>query len=203
MPNELDSKEIDRLSQIGIFEKIENGDWYQYSKEVELQKIVKKSSQLIQGINNEAKTDFEKADKKLREFAPLISESAEIYFPITAIEYPERFELGEGSFINAGLQILSAGRVKIGAHCFIGPNCQFFTPNHHVTDKMLRRAGWQYDGPITIGNDCWLGGSVILLPGITVGNNVVIGAGSVVTKDVPDNVVIAGNPARIIKKFED
>lgn len=199
MIKELDAQEIERLSHISIFEKIEKGDWYQYNKEPELQKIVKRSSQLIQVINDEAKLSFEKADKKLREIAPLISKSAVVYFPIQSLEYPERFEVGAESFVNANLYVLSAGRVKIGEHCFIGPNCQFFTPNHAM-DKMLRRDGWQYDAPITIGDDCWLGGSVILLPGVTIGDNVVIGAGSVVTKDVPSGVVVAGNPARIIKK---
>lgn len=68
---------------------------------------------------------------------------------------------------------------------------------------MLRREGWEYDAPITIGDDCWLGGSVIVLPGVTIGDNVIVGAGSIVTKDLPSNTVVAGNPARVIRKLED
>lgn len=199
MTKKLNSKEIERLKQITIAEKIEQRDWYQYGNEKALQEIVKKSSRKIQQINDLSKKNPQKAKEKLQKFLPHLSKSTEIYFPISAIEYPERFYIGEGSFVNLNLQIISAGKVQIGSHCFIGPNCQFFTPNHHSSDLHLRREGWQYDSPITIVDDCWLGGSVILLPGVTIGDDVVIGAGSVVTKNFPSHCVIAGNPARIIK----
>ena len=140
------------------------------------------------------------ARKLLEDFLPNLPQSSEIYFPINALEYPNRFKVGENTFINSGLQIISAGKVKIGGNCFIGPNCQLFTPNHHAKDMILRREGWQYDGPIAIGNDCWLGGSVILLPGVSLGDDVVVGAGSVVTKSFPSHCIIAGNPAHLIKK---
>ena len=155
---------------------------------------------MIYKINEVASRDTDEAEKMLKEFVPGMAKSAEIYFPIATIEWPEKLKIGEKSFINSNLQILSAGQITIGEHCFIGPNCQLYTPNHHPTNKELRREGWQYDAPITIGDDCWFGGSVIILPGITIGSNVVVGAGSVVTKDVPDNVLVAGNPAHIIKK---
>nr|WP_244842566.1 sugar O-acetyltransferase [Lactococcus nasutitermitis] len=181
--------------------RAKNGDWYQFAKAVELQKIVIASAQKVQLINEWAKTDNEKAQLELFEFLPQLAKSAKIYFPITGIEYPDSFWVGEETFINAGLQIISSGRVTIGNHCFIGPNCQLFTANHHSSDKFLRRAGWQYDAPISIGDDCWLGGSVIILPGVAIGENVVIGAGSVVTKDIPSNCLVAGNPAHLIRKF--
>lgn len=196
---DLNEKEIERLSKKSITEKIIDGDWYQYSKEEWAQKTVKTSAQTIYKINKLAAHDTNDADKMLKEFLPNMEKSAEIYFPISTIEWPEMLKIGSGTFINSNLQILSAGQITIGEHCFIGPNCQLYTPNHHSMDKNLRREGWQYDAPITIGDDCWFGGSVIVLPGVTIGDNVVVGAGSVVTKDVPDNVLIAGNPARIIK----
>lgn len=201
MPKELTDKEIERLDQLSIFEKIKNGDWYQFNKEFELQKIVKTSSQKVQEINAKAKENFDEARGLLEDFLPNLSKTAELYFPLTGMEYPNYFFVGEGSFINSGLQVISAGKVKIGRYCFIGPNCQLFTPNHHTSNPMLRRQGWQYDAPITIGDDCWLGGSVIVLPGVTIGNDVVIGAGSVVTRDIPDHSMAVGNPARIIKHF--
>ena len=195
----LDEAEKLRLAKLSIFDKINKGDWYQYSKEVELQKIVKNSSQKISEINDKAKENIDEARKLLEDFLPNLPQSSEIYFPIIALEYPNRFKVGENTFINSGLQIISAGKVKIGKNCFIGPNCQLFTPNHHARDVFLRREGWQYDGPIVIGNDCWLGGSVILLPGVSLGDDVVVGAGSVVTKSFPSHCVIAGNPARLIR----
>jgi maltose O-acetyltransferase len=194
--------EITRLADKPVFDKVDDGDWYQYAQEPELQAIVKKSAQMIQQINRVAETDLDESTRLLQEFVPDMADTADVYFPITAIEYPNRLSIGENTFINANLQILSAGRVTIGKNGFLGPNTQLYTPNHHPYDKELRRQGWQYDLPITIGDDVWFGGSVIVLPGVTIGNNVVVGAGSVVTKDVPDNTMVAGNPARIIKSLD-
>lgn len=199
MSKKLQEPNLEALAAKNIFDKVNDGDWYQYSKEPEIQAIVKHSAQIVQQMNDVAKTDLDQATSMLREFLPNASQSADIYFPLTSIEHPTKLFIGEETFINANLQILSAGKVTIGAHCFIGPNCQLFTPNHHPSNKELRRQGWQYDGPITIGDDCWFGGSVIVLPNVTIGDNVVVGAGSVVTKDVPSNTIVAGNPARIIK----
>lgn len=203
MPKQLNEAELARLAKLTIFEKIDAGDWYQYGKEPELQEVVKISSQKVQIINEVAKTDFDAAKILLHEFLPNLGDGVEIYFPLTSVEYPERFSVGAGSFINSGLQLISAGRITIGNHCFIGPNCQLFTPNHHTTNKLLRREGWQYDAPISIGDDCWLGGSVIILPGVSIAEDVVIGAGSVVTKNIPSHCMAAGNPARVLKYFTE
>ncbi|HJE46089.1 sugar O-acetyltransferase [Levilactobacillus namurensis] len=202
MVKKMGEPDIAALAKKEIFQKIADGDWYQYGHEPKLQAIVKHSAQVIQHINDVAKTDQVEALKQLHAFLPHLGKDVEIYFPITGIEYPGSLYVGDHSFINSGLQFLSAAKVTIGQYCFIGPNCRFFTPNHHPTNKQLRRDGWQYDLPITIGDDCWFGGDVIFLPGVTVGNNVVIGAGSVVTKDLPDNVIAAGNPARIIRHVD-
>lgn len=181
-------------------DKVANGDWYKFADEPELNAIVHHSSQTLGRINQLAHTDADKAREELQDFAPGIAPSARIMFPVSAIEYPKRLIVGEDTFINYGFQIISGGFVTIGSNCFIGPDCKLYTPNHHPHDKMLRRAGWQYDAPITIGDDCWFGGTVIVLPGVTIGDNVVVGAGAVVTKDVPSNTTVAGNPARPLKR---
>ncbi|MDR0199090.1 MAG: sugar O-acetyltransferase [Streptococcaceae bacterium] len=196
----LDKNVLSDLVKKPILARVSDGDWYQYAKEPELQAIVKKSSSEIARLNQVATTDFDAAEKGLHALVSNLTVSSEIYFPIRGLEYPSNLTVGDGSFINAGLRILSAGKVTIGAHCFIGPDVNFYTPNHS-TDLELRREGWQYDAPITLGNDCWLGGNVTLLPGVTLGNNVIVGAGAVVTKDFGNNVMIAGNPAREIKNL--
>ena len=106
--------------------------------------------------------------------------------------------IGEGTFINYSCTMLDSGHIRIGSHCQIGPNCQFYTPSHPLGYIELRKpveTSW----PITIGDDCWLGGGVIVLPGITVGARSIIGAGSVVTKDIPEDSVAVGNPCHVIR----
>lgn len=202
MSKRTDGPDVAALAKKDIFDKVRDGDWYQYLHEPKMQEIVKTSAQTVERINDVAKTDIPRANQMLAEFLPHAQKDVEIYYPITTIEHPNRLFIGEGTFINSNLQILSAGKVTLGKHCFIGPNCQLYTPNHPINNKQLRRQGWQYDMPITIGDDCWFGGSVIVLLGVTIGDNVVVGAGSVVTKDLPSNVVAAGNPARIIRRIE-
>lgn len=106
--------------------------------------------------------------------------------------------LGEEVIINRNATILDGGNVTIGNFTKIGPNCSFYTSTHPM-DYMERRKPQETCRPITIGEDCWLGGNVTVLGGVTIGNRCVIGAGSVVTKDIPDDCFAAGNPARVIR----
>lgn len=117
-------------------------------------------------------------------------------------DYGYNIEIGDNFYSNHNLLILDPGKVTIGDNVFIGPNVSFYTAGHPL-DKEKRRQQLEYAKKITIGNDVWIGGSVCILPGVTIGNNVVIGAGSVVNKDIPDNVVAAGNPCKIIKSSEE
>lgn len=96
--------------------------------------------------------------------------------------------------------MLDVCSIRIGNNAMLGPNCQFLTPLHPL-DPHERNSGVEYGKPITIGDNFWAGGGVIVLPGVTLGNNVVAGAGSVITKSFGDNVVLAGNPARVIKEI--
>ena len=92
--------------------------------------------------------------------------------------------------------ILDAAKVTFGDNVFIGPNCGFYTSGHPL-DIELRNKGIEYAKPIKIGNNVWIGGNCVILPGITIGDNVTIGAGSIVTKDIPSNVVAYGNPCKV------
>lgn len=115
-------------------------------------------------------------------------------------DYGYNIELGENFYSNHNLTILDPGKVSFGDNVFIGPNCGFYTAGHPI-EKSLRNDGLEYAKPIQVGNDVWFGGNVVVLPGVTIGDNVVIGAGSVVTHDIPSNVVAVGNPCQVIRKI--
>ena len=116
-------------------------------------------------------------------------------------DYGYNIEIGENFYANHNLVILDANKVKFGDNVFIAPNCGFYTAGHPINADM-RNEGLEYAKPIEIGNDVWIGGNVCVLPGVTIGDNVVIGAGSIVNKDIPSNSVAVGNPCRVIKEIK-
>ena len=114
-------------------------------------------------------------------------------------DYGYNIYLGDYVFMNYNCVILDCAPVRFGNEVMVGPNCSFYTALHPF-DPDKRRTGVEYAKPINIGNDVWFGGNVTVLPGVNIGNNVIIGAGSVVTKDIPDNMIAAGNPCRILRE---
>jgi len=126
-------------------------------------------------------------------------------FCITApfwCDYGYNIEIGENFYTNHNCVILDGAKVKFGDNVFIAPNCGFYTAGHPI-DFQRRNAGLEYSYPITVGDNVWFGGGVQVMPGVTIGSNVVIGSGSVVTRDIPDNVVAAGNPCRVIRAITE
>lgn len=122
--------------------------------------------------------------------------------PVINFDYGYNIFVGENFYANFNCTFLDVSTIEIGDNCMFAPNVQLYTATHPL-HPVKRNSGLEYAKPIKIGNNVWLGGGVIVTPGVTLGNNVVVGAGSVVTKSFPDNVVIAGNPARIIKTVEE
>jgi maltose O-acetyltransferase len=120
--------------------------------------------------------------------------------PLFQCDYGYHISIGDRTFVNFGAVFLDAGPITIGADVQIGPNVQLLTPTHEL-DANLRRAGWEKALPIAVGDNAWLGGGVIVCPGVTIGADAVVGAGSVVTKDVPPGVLAVGNPARAIRRL--
>lgn len=116
-------------------------------------------------------------------------------------DYGYNIEIGDNFFANFNLVILDEAKVSFGNNVFIGPNCSFYTAIHPL-DSERRNQGLEYAKPITVGDNVWFGGNVVVLPGVTIGNDCVIGAGSVVTKSVPAFTVVAGNPARPLKTLK-
>ncbi len=117
-------------------------------------------------------------------------------------DYGFNIEIGENFFANYGLVILDCAPVRFGRNCFIGPQCGIYTAVHPA-DPVQRATGLEYARPVTVGNDVWMGGHVTVLPGVSIGDGSIIGAGSVVTRDVPAGVVAAGNPCRILRSVTD
>lgn len=117
-------------------------------------------------------------------------------------DYGYNIFAGKNFFANYNLVILDEASVKFGDNVFIAPNCSFYTAGHPI-DPEERNKGLEYARPITVGNNVWIGGNVCVVPGVTIGDNCVIGAGSVVVKDIPANSVAAGNPCRVIKSITD
>lgn len=133
----------------------------------------------------------------LEALVPDIPETSTICPPFYC-DYGNGIILGENVFINMNCTFLDGGYITIGEHTLIGPNVQIYTP-HHPIDADERRTLSETAYPVTIGKDCWIGGGAVICPGVTIGDRVIVGAGSVVTKNIPSDVVIAGSPAKVIK----
>lgn len=132
-----------------------------------------------------------------------IKHKENIYFePPFHCEYGNHIEVGENFYANVNCIMLDVGKITIGDNVLFGPNVSIYTAGHPIHPES-RNSGYEYGIPVTIGSNVWIGGSCVILPGVSIGNNVVIGAGSVVTKDIPDNVCATGNPCRVIREITD
>mgnify|MGYP001308371917 CR=1 FL=1 len=179
------------------FEKMRSGELANYS-DPEIQESAEKSVRLCAKLQTMTVYDENYRDI-IEELIPGIPKSSIICPPLQT-DHGSNFIIGEDVFINYNSVCVGGGYVNIGKHARIGPNCYFYTPNHPI-DHIERRKPIEIALPITIGDDCWLGGNVTILPGVTIGNRCIIAAGSVVTKDIPDDTMAAGNPAEIKKRL--
>ncbi len=125
-----------------------------------------------------------------------------VFTPPFWCDYGFNIKVGKNFYSNHNLVILDCAEVRFGDNVFIGPNCGFYTAIHPI-DAGQRKMKIEWAKPIKVGNDVWFGGSVTVLPGVTIGDNVVIGAGSVVVKDIPSGVVAVGNPCKPIRKITE
>ena len=115
-------------------------------------------------------------------------------------DYGYNIHLGENFYANFDLVILDVCEVRIGDNCLIGPGVGIYTATHPL-DVATRRAGWESGSPVTFGDDVWIGGNCVINPGVRLGSNVVVASGAVVTESFPDNCLIGGVPARLLKKL--
>ncbi|MCX2811165.1 MULTISPECIES: sugar O-acetyltransferase [Bacillus] len=180
-------------------EKMLAGELYNPS-DSELAKDRENARRLVRMYNQTLETEADKRTNLLREL--LGSTGENVYMePNIRFDYGYNTFVGENFFANFDCTILDICEVRFGDNCMLGPGVQIYTATHPLlpTD---RNTGLEYGKPITFGNNVWVGGSSVIYPGVTIGNNAVIAAGAVVTKNVPDNVVVGGNPAKLIKQLE-
>ena len=179
-------------------EKMLNGDLYlSFGEKLFTER--QKAKELLFDFNALRPSMLEERNTILKDLLGFMGENVFIEPPFRA-DYGYNISFGARSYSNYNLTILDCAKVTIGADVLIGPNVNLFTAGHPINTEE-RLSGLEYAYPITIGDKCWIGGGVIINAGISIGENTIIGSGSVVTKDIPANVIACGNPCRIIKNI--
>lgn len=146
--------------------------------------------------------EWEKREKLLKEMFAQIGEGCYIEPPLHANWGGRHVHFGRGVYANFNLTLVDDTHIYVGDHTMFGPNVTVATAGHPVLPE-LREQGYQYNAPVRIGRNCWIGAGVVIVPGVTIGDNVVVGAGSIVTKDLPDNVVAVGNPCEVLRPVNE
>lgn len=186
---------------MSVKDKMHNGDLYlPGDKEIagwQLECLDK-----LYDFNNTRPTEQELRQKMLKEMFAEIGECCYIEPPFHSNFGGHHCHFGNYVYANFNLTLVDDTHIYVGDNTMFGPNVVVATAGHPILPD-LRNKGYQYNAPVHIGKNCWLGAGVIVLPGITIGDNVVIGAGSVVTKDLPSNVVAVGNPCHVIREVND
>jgi maltose O-acetyltransferase len=155
---------------------------------------------LIKELNDSREDEPEKRSAILKQLIPKAGDGLWLQPPFYC-DYGYNMVVGEKVFFNFNCVVLDVTYVTIGSRTLFGPNVQIYTATHPI-DFMERASGLEYAKPIQIGEDVWVGGSAVICPGVTIGDRTIIGAGSVVTKNIPSDVFAAGNPCRIIRQLE-
>lgn len=171
-----------------------------YISDDEIFEEQKRARKLTQALNTADRSDFETLKRIVKELLGK-SEGAFINPPFYC-DYGTNIEVGKNFFANYNCTILDVAKVIIGDNCQMAPNVAIYTAGHPVHPD-TRNTAYEYGIEVTIGDNVWIGGNTVICPGVHIGSNTVIGAGSVVTKDIPDWVIAAGNPCRVIREITD
>ncbi len=180
-------------------EKMLNGELYNAADPVLIKERLN-ARRLTRLFNQTIETDENKRTELLKELFGSTGKSLYIE-PTFRCDYGYNIHIGENFYANFDCVLLDVCEIRIGDNCFIAPGVHIYTATHPL-NPIERISGAEYGIAVTIGNNVWIGGRAVINPGVNIGNNVVIASGAVVTKDVPDNVVVGGNPAKIIKQIE-
>ncbi len=153
-------------------------------------------------FNHTRPTEMDKREAMLKEMFAEIGEGCYIEPPFHANHAGYHVHFGDYVYCNFGVTMVDDTHIYVGDYTMLGPNVVIATAGHPILPE-LREKVYQYNMPVHIGRNCWLGAGVIVLPGITIGDNVVVGAGSVVTKDIPSNVIAVGNPCHVLREINE
>lgn len=178
-------------------DKMHVGELYLPGDE-EISKIQQKCLEQLYEFNATRPSEIEKRQKMLKEMFAEIGEHCYIEPPFHSNFGGRHCHFGNFVYANFNLTMVDDTHIYVGDNVMIGPNVTLATAGHPILPE-LREKGYQYNMPIKIGKNCWLGAGVVVLPGVTIGENTVIGAGSIVTNDIPSNVVAVGNPCRVLR----
>lgn len=177
-------------------EKMLAGELY-LASDLELKKMRAEARRLMEVVNTSRSDEITKQQSAIRELFGQVGETFYIEPPFYC-DYGCHIYAGENLYINYDCTILDCAEVHIGDNVLIATKVQIYAA-YHPTDPQARLTGKELAAPVHIGNNVWIGGGVIICPGVSIGDNTTIGAGSVVTKDIPSDVVAVGNPCRVIK----
>ena len=181
-------------------EKQQAGELY-FGNDKELMNDRANAKKLCMEYNAITYNDYQKKERILDRLLALRGENTWIEANFFC-DYGYNIVIGDNFYANHNCVILDCAEVIFGDNVFIGPNCGFYTAGHPI-DAETRNSGLEFAHPIKVGSDVWIGGNVCVMPGVTIGDNVVIGAGSVVTKDIPSGVVAVGNPCKVLRKITE
>lgn len=176
-------------------EKMRAGEWYDANYDKNLLEMRLKAERLCYDFNNALPQSAGQAESLRKILGAEIPRGLTVLAPVY-FDYGSNTAFGEETFVNHGCYFMDGAKISIGSHVFIGPFCGFYTASHPM-DYASRNKGLEKALPITVGDNCWFGANVSVMPGVTIGSGCVIAAGSVVTKDLPDNCLAAGVPAEV------
>jgi maltose O-acetyltransferase len=181
-------------------EKMLSGELYDPLDE-ELSAERTRTRLLLKALNESREDEPEQRLQIMRELIPQAGEGLWLQPPFYC-DYGSNIITGEKVFFNFNCVVLDVMQVTIGSRTLFAPNVQIYTATHPL-DHRKRATGLEYAKPVRIGEDVWVGGSVVICPGVSIGDRSIIGAGSVVTRDIPDDVLAAGNPCKVIRKLKE
>lgn len=170
--------------------------------EKELTDIKDRTYGLVSELSRASHFDMEYVMSLVRKIVAKIGQDSYIVPPFRC-DYGDHVFIGNNTYINYNCCFLDSAKVTIGDYVYMGPNCNIFTPCHPIHHELRKEKVTEYALPVTVGSHSWIGGDVVITPGVTIGENCVIGAGSVVTKDIPDNSIAVGNPCKVIRQVND